>query len=289
MFKPIQQEVVPEILKEDWSAIHKRHVVDLKKKPPHPPLAISVGVDEYDYNGIYYPLRFGTFGNISMIKGEEKSRKSFLKSLLLACAIGGKANNFSDDIRGHELEDKYIFDIDTEQGEYDVYLNAIRIPKMVGATPPNYIPVQLRDRKKEEIRGYLDWLFLESEFRNKLGIVSIDGYVDCIQDFNSQKESDDFTRDLMKWSSVSKAHITGILHLNPGTDKARGHLGTILQQKCETVATIKDQGSFSEVICSKGRGKKWQEFTIRINNDWLPYVSNDQVEVEPPKVIAPKF
>lgn len=290
MFDLIQQEVIPEALKEDWKKIHKHSLVDLSRKPPRPPLAISIGVDEYDYNGIYYPIRYGTFGNISMIKGEEKARKSFLKSMLLACAIGGKANNYSEEIRGHDLDDKYIIDIDTEQGEYDCYMNAIRIPKMVGNTPENYIPIQLRERKKEEIRGYLDWLFMESEYRNKLGVVSIDGYVDCIQDFNSQKESDDFTRDLMKWSSVTKCHITGVLHLNPGTDKARGHLGTILQQKCETVTTIKDMGHFSEVTCSKGRGKKFETFTIRIDNDWLPFVSNDEsIIVEAPKVVPIKL
>ena len=253
--------------------------IDLTKLVDRPPLALSIGVDDRSYNGTHYPLRFGTFGNISMIKGEEKARKSFLKSLLLACAIGGKANNFTDtlDIRGHELSDKYIIDIDTEQDEYDVWLNATRIPKMVGIIPPNYISLQLRQYTPKERKQLLEWLYMDSEYRNNLGLVSLDGYVDCLKNFNDLEESSEFTNSLMKYTSLTKSHLTGVLHLNPGSDKARGHLGTILQNKCETVVIIKDMGEFSHVICQRARGKKFNDFTIRVNDDWLPYISHDEV------------
>lgn len=264
----------------DFEKIQKSARIALDVVPPRPPLAISIGLDDRSYNGYHYPLRFGTFGNISMIKGEEKARKSFLKSMILACSIGGKANNFSEDIKGHSLSDKYIFDIDTEQDEYDAWLNASRIPKMVGIVPENYIPIKLREYKSNEISGYLEWLFMESEYRTKLGIVSIDGFVDCMKDFNSLTESVEFTKTLMKYSSVAKCHITGILHLNPNSDKARGHLGTILQQKCETVIIIKDMGEYSEITCQRGRGKKFKPFTMRIDDQWLPYVSEDALEME---------
>lgn len=265
----------------DFASIHEKAKIPLDVIPSRPPIAISIGEDEKSYNGYNYPLRFGTFGNISMIKGEEKARKSFLKSLILSCAIGGNANNYSETIKGHSLSDKYIFDIDTEQDDYDSWLNASRIPKMVGSIPENYIPVKLREFKSNEIAGYLEWLFMESEFRKKLGVVSIDGFVDCMKDFNSLTESIDFTKTLMKYSSLTKCHITGILHLNPNSDKARGHLGTILQQKCETVVIIKDMGEYSLVTCQRGRGKKFKDFTIRVNDDWLPYLSDDEDNIEP--------
>lgn len=272
---PIQEE------KElDLSKAFKNSIVDIKKQASRPPLAISIGLDDRSYNETHYPLRFGTFGNISMIKGEEKARKSFLKSLLLACSIGGKSNNYTNtlEIQGHDLQDKYIIDLDTEQDEYDVWLNAIRIPKMVGAIPDNYISLQWRKHTPKERMQLLEWLFMESEYRTKLGVVSIDGYVDCLKNFNDQEESSIFTQNLMKFSSVAKCHITGVLHLNPGSTKARGHLGTILQQKCETVVIIKDCGDFSHVTCQRGRGKKFKDFTIRIDDDWLPYVSDDEIE-----------
>ena len=237
-------------------------------------MVISIGRDDKAYNGVNYPLRFGTAGNISMIKGEEKARKSFLKSLILGCSFGGNSNLYTNsiDIIGHDLKNKYVVDIDTEQDDYDSWLNAIRIPKLVGIKPDNYMAIKLRDKTPSERLQYIEWLFLESEFKNKLGVVSIDGYVDLISDFNNQVESSELTQKLMKWSSISKAHITGVLHVNPGTEKGRGHLGTILQQKCETTVVIADKGDYSLVTCQKGRGKKFREFCITVNDEWLPEI-----------------
>jgi hypothetical protein len=175
----------------DYSSMHVNSVIDLYKKPERPPLAISIGLDDKEYKGVRYPLRFGTFGNISMIKGEEKARKSWLKSLILACAMGGNSYNYSDIIKGHNLNDKFIIDIDTEQDVYDNWMSANRLPQMFGTIdkpilPENYIPINLREYSANDIKGYLEWLFMQSEYRNKLGVVSIDGYVDCVNDFKNQ-------------------------------------------------------------------------------------------------------
>lgn len=266
----------------DYSIMHNTALVDLYKKPDRPPLAISIGLDDKEYKGVRYPLRFGTYGNISMIKGEEKARKSWLKSLILACAMGGNGFKYSDTIKGHELQDKYVLDLDTEQDTFDNWMVANRIPQMYGTphqpiVPQNYVPINLREYSATEIKGYLEWLFMESEYRKKLGIVSIDGFVDCVNDFNNQTESTEFTRSLMRYSSLTKCHITGVLHLNPNSDKARGHLGTILQQKCETVVIIKDEGKYSSVTCQRGRGKKFETFAISVSDEWLPIEVNEHL------------
>jgi hypothetical protein len=269
---------IEDVVKElDFAKAFNDSKIDLLHQYERPPLALSIGVDDRDYNGVHYPLRYGTYGNISLIKGEEKARKSFLKSLLLACAIGGKANNYTDDIQitGHDLQDKYIIDVDTEQDTYDVWLNATRIPKMVGTIPPNYVSLKWREYTSTERLQLLEWLFNESEYKDKLGIVSLDGYVDFLKDFNSLEESTQFTQKLMKFTTQSKCHLTGVLHLNPDSTKARGHLGTILQQKCETVTIIKDMGDYSKVYCQSSRGKRFNDFNIRVDNNWLPYISDE--------------
>lgn len=257
--------------KIDFAKMHKECVIDLELVYERPPLAVSIGM-----NGRYHNP-FGTFGNISLIKGEEKARKSFLKSLIEAAAIGLQDPDVAPEIKGHDLRDKYIISLDGEQDEYYAWLNGVRVPKLVGALPENYIVVKLREKTPSERKEYLEWLFMESEFRKKLGLVTIDGYVDFVKNFNDQDESAEFVQSLMKYSSVSKSHIMGILHLNPGTTKARGHLGTMLQQKCETVVTIKDEGDFSLVECQRARGNKFDSFTLRIDK-WLPYVSDDVFE-----------
>jgi hypothetical protein len=285
----VQLKQAIESIDVNFDDLHKKSTLNLKVQPKRQPLAISIGYDDVAYNGEFYPLRYGTFGNISMIKGEEKSRKTWLKSLILASVLEGNSNQYSSDIKGHNLTDKYIIDIDCEQNYYDNWLVSNRIPKMVGTPsspiiPDNYISINLREHNAKIRRDYLKWLFMESEYRNKLGIVSIDGYVDMLDNFNDLVESTEFTQSLMKYSTLSKAHITGVLHLNPGQDKARGHLGTILQQKCETVVIIKDEGDFSSVTCQRGRGKKWDAFGISVNKDWLPYtLTLDNQIIEAPK------
>jgi hypothetical protein len=273
--KKISLDNLPIETKLNFGEIFHGSKIDLSKRPERPPLAISIGYDDKEYNGIYYPLRFGTFGNISLIKGEEKARKSFLKSLIMACSIGGNAQNYGSEIHGHGLKDKYIIDIDTEQDEYDSWLNGARIPNMCGSVPDNYLYISLREYSSKDIAGCLEWLFMESEYRNKLGITCIDGFVDCVEDFNSLVECKEFTKKLMKYSTVTKSHITGLLHLNPASDKARGHLGTILQQKCETVVVIKDMGDYSEVKCQRSRGKKFKTFGISVDDKWNPYVIDE--------------
>ena len=285
----VQLKQALDSLDVDFNEIHKLSTLDLKSKVSKPQLAISIGYDDIAYNGEFNHLIFGTFGNISMIKGEEKARKSWLKSLLLGCCFDGNSVNYSTDIKGHNLKDKYIIDLDTEQDPYYSRLGADRICKMYGTPqspviPDNYIAINLREHNAKIRREYLKWLFMESEYRNKLGVVSIDGYVDMLDNFNDLVESTEFTQSLMKYSTLSKAHITGVLHLNPGQDKARGHLGTILQQKCETVVIIKDEGSFSSVTCQRGRGKKWAAFGISVDKDWLPYtLTLDNQILESPK------
>jgi hypothetical protein len=278
MFKRLElntEEQKSDIL--DLSQHFKDSIIDLTKEVDRPPNAITIGVDDRSYNGVFYPLRFATFGNISMITGEEKSRKSFLKSLIEACAIGGKSNNYTGDvdIRGHNLTDKYIISIDAEQDTYDAWLNGVRVPKMVGAMHPKYIMLKWRDKSKDERIALLDWFFMESPYKDELGLVIMDGFVDFVKDFNDLKECDEFASKLMRYSSLTQCHIMGILHLNPNSEKARGHLGTIIGQKCETVLIIKNMGDYSTVKRKVGRGKKFEDFAIRVDDDWLPYISDD--------------
>lgn len=269
-----QTNVVEEL---DFSLMFNNCTIDLEKQYELPPLAISIGRND---NG--YPLILGTYGNISLINGEEKSRKSFFKSLIEACTIGGNAVNYSEDIKGHNLKDRYIISLDGEQDEFYAYSNGVRIPKMVGALPENYKVLKLREYTKRERSQFLEWLFMESSYRKKLGVVFLDGYVDFCKNFNDLEESDLFTQSLMKYSSLANCHISGILHLNPGTEKARGHLGTILQQKCETVVIVKDGGDFSIVECKRARGIKFDAFAMRINEKGLPYVSTDFISKNSP-------
>lgn len=273
--------VFNETVETESSVINKDYfdsfILDINQKVERPPLAVSIGYDDKSYNGTHYPLKFGSMGNISLITGQEKSRKTFVKSLIEACAIGGKSNNYTDtiEIKGY-LQDKYLISIDTEQSLYDAVMTAKRVPFMCGSMPDNYISIMWREKSTKERLELLEWLYMESPYRNDLGLTMLDGVVDCVQDFNSLTECKEFTEKLMKYTSVTNSHLCGLLHLNPNSDKLRGHLGTILGQKCEMVMIVENKGEFSECRCKVVRGgKPFKPFTIRIDNDWMPYISDD--------------
>ena len=42
----------------------------------------------------------------------------------------------------------------------------------------------------------------------------------------------------LKWTEDYNIHIVVVLHENPGSDKARGHIGTELMNKAETVIAL---------------------------------------------------
>ncbi len=255
--------------------------IDIDEVIERPPVAISIGLDDKSYGGVHYPLKFGSLGNFSVITGEEKSRKSFVKSLIESCTIGGKSNNYTSgiEIKGYLAEGKLIISIDGEQSKYDVWQNGNRIKKMVGTTPEHYKILMWREKSKIEKLKMLDWLFMESPYKDNLGLVMLDGFVDFVLDPNDQTEANIFTDLIMKYSSIANCHISGILHVNPNSDKMRGHLGTIMGQKAEMVMMVKNLGEYSQVSCKRVRGSKpFKDFTIRIDDDWMPYISDDEGE-----------
>ena len=257
--------------------VFKNTIIDINQKVDRPPLVISIGYDDKAYGGVHYPLKFGSLGNISLITGQEKSRKTFVKSLIEACAFGGKSNYYTDtlEIKGY-LDNKYVISIDTEQSLYDSVMTAKRVPHMVGALPDNYISLMWREKTTKERLQLLEWLYMESEYRKNMGLTFLDGVVDCVQDFNSLTECKEFTEKLMKYTSVTNSHLCGLLHLNPNSDKLRGHLGTILGQKAEMVMIVENLGEYSECKCKVVRGgKPFKTFTIRIDDEWMPFISND--------------
>ena len=59
-----------------------------------------------------------------------------------------------------------------------------------------------------------------------LGLIIIDGIRDLVMSINDEVESTEIVSLLMKWSLEYNVHIMNVLHENPTSDKARGHIGT---------------------------------------------------------------
>jgi hypothetical protein len=70
------------------------------------------------------------------------------------------------------------------------------------------------------------------------GLVIIDGIRDLMLDINSTSESVEVINKMMEWSSRYDLHIHCVLHLNKGDNNVRGHIGTEMSNKAETVLVI---------------------------------------------------
>lgn len=107
----------------------------------------------------------------------------------------------------------------------------------------------------------------------RLGLVIIDGIRDLLYDINSPKEATDIISRFMQWTDDRQIHIHTILHQNKNDENARGHIGTELNNKAETVMQIevdKEERSISVVEAIHTRDREFEPFAFRINSETLP-------------------
>lgn len=99
-----------------------------------------------------------------------------------------------------------------------------------------------------------------------------------VYDINSPSESTRIISKLMQWTDSRQIHIHTILHQNKGDENARGHIGTELNNKAETVLQVekdKGNGDISHVSAIHIRAMDFEPFAFRINDKALPELIED--------------
>jgi len=118
---------------------------------------------------------------------------------------------------------------------------------------------------------FIDWVVFESEFKDNIGLMLIDGYADLVTDFNNLEMATGLTEKLLQWTSKGKMHCTGILHKNFGTSKPVGHVGSSVLKKAETVVFIERNENETIVKCEYSRNQPFNDIVFTVDeNDWLP-------------------
>lgn len=256
-------------VKTDFLKMLSDSYIDPAEELKQQPVAISIG--ESEYKGYYYPVPFGSYGDFSCIVGASKSRKTFFKSMVIAGYIGGKSNILNPSLKGHDTQEKYVLEFDTEQSKYHTQRVTRRVCEMVGEVYPLYKSFALRSYSPKERFDFIDWVVYESEYRNKIGLMSIDGYVDLVTDFNSQEQAKGLEEKLLSWTADGNFHCTGILHKNFGSQKPVGHVGSSILKKAETVVFVEKQDEATMVKCEYSRNIPFKDLAFEVNSDWLPY------------------
>ena len=215
-----------------------------------------------------------TFGNFSASTGKAKSKKTFNISAMVAAAV---TNTTVLNYRACLPEGKRnILYFDTEQSKYHCHTVLERIYKLSGLSlqkdDPRLMFWGLREYTPKLRIAVIDYALRKYE---GVGLVIIDGIRDLMYDINNGKEATDVMTVLMAWTSVYDLHIHTVLHLNKADDNVRGHIGTELNHKAETILQItrnENDGKVSEVHAALIRDRDFPPFAFQINDEGLPEV-----------------
>ena len=212
-------------------------------------------------------------GNISAVVGEAKSKKTFLTTALIASVM---AYRFSDSEAFENVSNNIslkVLWLDTEQGEMHVRKVIERINRITGndRVGGDKDDPRLRVFALREIdpRHRLDVL-RDALYTFEPNLVVIDGVADLQYDTNDLRESDALVGELMALSTNYNCHILCVLHTNPGTDKARGHVGSSLQRKAESVLYVHKVENISIVEPQFCRNEPFERFAFQITAEGLP-------------------
>lgn len=258
----------------DFKKMMAESYIDPSEEIKTQPVCISIGTNTY--KGNEYPVPFGSYGDFSCIVGASKSRKTFLKSMVIASFIGGNSNLLIPSFKGHRKTDSVVIEFDTEQSKFHAQRVVRRVCDMVGGNYGLYKTYGLRPYSPRERFEFIEYIIMESEFKNNIGLISIDGYVDLVTDFNSLEQASGLVEKLMKWTSLGNLHCTGVLHKNFGSDKPVGHVGSAVLKKAETIVFVEKDGDFTNVKCEYSRNIPFEDFSFGVNSDWLPYEIENQ-------------
>lgn len=217
----------------------------------------------------------GTLGNFSLIIGKAKSRKSFFINIAVSAVLSKDSllNQFKGCL---EHDKRKVLYFDTEQGKYHVQLALKRICKQINIGIPKDLKVyHLRSKTPAERLEIIEFAINNTE---NLGFVVIDGIKDLITSINDEAEATMIASKLLKWTEEKEIHIVTVLHQNKSDNNARGHIGTELINKAETVLSVtknEQDKDISVVEAQMCRNIEPEPFTFEINENGLPQIVDD--------------
>ena len=240
----------------DYENIWKASLIHVTDEFSLPPVVLQAG-----------EAIIGTLGNFSVSTGKAKAKKTFNVSAIVAAAlVNGQVLEYQASFPESK---RTILYFDTEQSPYHCQLVMQRILKLaklpIDKEPQNLKFSHLRAiADPNERREIIRYAIYNTP---NVGLVVIDGIRDLMLDINNSTEATKLVGDLMQWTSEQNIHIQTVLHLNKGDDNARGHIGTELNNKAETVLQITKDNTMPErsiVAPSIIRSKPFEKFAFRL-------------------------
>lgn len=247
-----------------------KYRIDVNETIPKPQIAISLANTKTDGFAI-----LGTLGNFSVIIGKAKAKKSFFINIAVSTALSNDLilERFKSDLPNDKNEVLYF---DTEQGKYHVQKAVKRICTQINQPEP----VNLHTYFLRSLTPSERLQFIENEIysNNKIGFVVIDGIKDLVTSINDEEQATNIASKLLKWTEERNIHIVTVLHQNKSDTNARGHIGTELINKAETVlevAKAENDTNISIVTPQQCRNIEPEVFAFEINEYGIPIIAEN--------------
>ena len=259
-----QAELTPEeLLSNEYNELIKGFVIDRNIEYPDPEYLIEIG------GAPTMPK-----GNLVALSAKWKNGKTFFCDILSAIFLG--SDRFAN-CRSLQAEGRVLF-FDTEQAESDT----ARIHKTIDAMTP--------DSRHDDFRVFcLRQAVIDTDTDQGTDIsrydlicraighehpdlVIIDGIADLIYNYNDVIESQDMVNKLAAVANKHNCCIVVVMHQNKGQqDKnMKGHLGTMLYQKCSDVFNIEKCGNVFIATHAVSRHRTCDSISFKLDDQAVP-------------------
>jgi len=277
---PLNQDKEKESVVIDFKEIEK-FKIDINEEIPLPEIILSIC--DVDGNNKRMVM---TRQNISCVTAQAKVGKSFLIKLIVSACL--KKGTFQNRLHSEmPLNRDKILYIDTEQSKYHVQLGLKQMRDIINENASsdlnnfNAVSDKIDVYQFDAVSTDVRYEYVKQLIYTKMySFVIIDGISDLSVDTNDLKLADKLVTDLRIWATECDLHILNVIHLNPGdlSHKMKGHLGTKLADKSETVLGIsvdKENDSNRIVQSLASRNRKSDPFVFEITEQGVPSIIED--------------
>jgi len=193
-------------------------------------------------------------GNLVTIAAAVKSGKSSVISAMIASMMGAAGRDYLA-LDGSNPDGKAVLHYDTEQSRGDHYHMMMRALRRADlATPPSWFSsYSLTLLDPSERRAAIGAMARKAAASGGLHSLFIDGVADLVFDVNDLAEACGLVAELHQLATETGCVIVTALHHNPGGEKTRGHLGSQIERKSESVLVLRKDGETISISCKPAR------------------------------------
>ena len=262
-----EMEMLASLTAEDYvanefSSIKEKYVIDGNVDYPEPEYLIRIG-----------DVPTLPKGNLVAVSAKWKNGKTFFCDILSAIFLGSDVFPNCENLIKHG---KVRF-IDTEQARNDT----ARILRTIWAITPEerHCDIEVsclrnadiyRNDSSEDVSRY-DFVRHSIEIEHP-DLVIVDGIADLIYNYNEVAESQDIVNNLATLANKHNCCIVVVMHQNKGShDKMmKGHIGTMLYQKCSDVFQVEKHGEIFLVTHPVSRHRQSNGLVFKLDENAIP-------------------